>query len=563
MMPVMMTDPAGGHVALYDENAGGGAYDDVNASRNAPLKIPASHLDKLYFHTALDNLEVAFDSTVAINHALVAGSSSGGLGFSGTAGGGGNENDLVVRYGRGATTHVLLNHNLGYIPDFMVVQGGNTLFGGMPVQTQADGRGRYCSAYATTTQILLHEWSSVSGSNLAAIALNYRIIVFLAQRAAAGSNLIDFDPSSGLTEMGKNRFKTDRRYLQVVPGGSPHSISLGRQMDLDNGAPRFSRPDNTQYDPVPAGQRSRLTANYGAGGGAGTYTGSWGSSMAYAGGYGGAAELLVQAPAPTGGGPKGFNVDVAAGRIEFYNGTGGTITTTDGTLVCLLPTVHGFSPTLSFADFNKDICYLWTGSVVSVGGGSFNQGESCACFITALAEETVSDTVLMAVPAGADFFIGVVRINRTNAPDDNWMGRGLGVLPVENGWMSIPGSFSALMESEINVSRAMHIFIDGGNLVLRREQSVGPPPGGYGSFPTLSDGANYNHRGSFTRVSTNGTPISLRASKSKGYSPGGTVLGGSSTDFQRTGGDPCATSDNTNYQSQYLVEIVGRFGRRS
>jgi len=561
-MPVLMTDIVGGHVALFDENAGGGAYDDVNASRNAPLKTPASHLDKLYFHTALDNLEVAFDVTTAITHALVAGSSSGGLSGGGTSGSGGNEADLTLRYGRAPTTHVLLTHNLGYIPDFMVTQGDNALFGGLPVQTNADGRGRYCSAYATTTQILLHEWSSVSGANLPSIALSYHVLVFREQRPAAGSNLIDFDPATGLVEMGKNRFKTDRRYLQVVPGGSPQSISYGRQMDLDRGAPRFSRADNTQYDPVPAGQRGRLSATYGSGGSMGTYNGAWGGSMAYAGGYAGATEILVQAPpGPAGlGGPKGFAVE--AGRIEFFNDTA-TIATTNGTLVCLLPTVHYFNPSLTCPDLSKDICYLWTGSVRSVGGGPAQQGESCACFITALPEERVTDTVLMAVPAGADFFVGRISIGRTTAPSHSWMGRTLDVLPPQWQWMSIPGAFSALIESDINMSRAVHVYIEGGNLIMRMEQSVGPAVGGYGTFPVLTDALTYHHQGSFSRDSQNGTPIYLRDQKAFGYSAGGSFIGGSSTNYRRTGSNPCATNDVTNYQSIYDVQVVGRFGRRS
>lgn len=297
-MPVFMTDPAGGHCALYDEAPGGGLADDVSALRNRPLADPTSWLANLYFHTALDNLEVAFDQTTTISHSSVAGSSSGGLsgGAGSGSGGGGNESDLTVRYGQGVTDHLLLTHSLGYVPDFMVTQGSNTLFGGMPVQTQSDGRGRYVSAYATTTEIRLREWSSVSTSALAAISLDYKVVVFRAQRSASGINLIDFDPTTGITEMGKNRFKTDRRYLQVVPGGSPLSISYGRQMDLDKGAPRFSRPDNTQYDPVPSGQRARLSATYGSGPSTGTYVGVWGASMAYAGGYAGATEILVQAP---------------------------------------------------------------------------------------------------------------------------------------------------------------------------------------------------------------------------------------------------------------------------
>mgnify|MGYP003558016244 CR=1 FL=1 len=297
-MPVFMTDPASGHCALFDEAAGGGDFDDINAARNAPLKTPTSNLASLYFHTALDNLEVLSDTTVSISHSLVSGSSSGGIsgGSGATSGGGGNQQNDTLRMGATSADHLLLTHSLGYVPDFMVVQGDNTLFGGMPVQTQSDGRGRYATAYATSTAIRLYEWASVSASNLAAISLAYRVIVFRAQRSASGVALIDFDPATGIAKMGKDRFSTDRAYLQVVPGGSPFSLAYGRQMDFDRGAPRFSKPDGTAFDPVPSTQKGKLAATYGSGPAMGVWAGTYGSSMAYAGGYGGATEILVQAP---------------------------------------------------------------------------------------------------------------------------------------------------------------------------------------------------------------------------------------------------------------------------
>ena len=259
---------------------------------------------------------------------------------------------------------------------------------------------------------------------------------------------------------------------------------------------------------------------------------------------------------------KGLDVDVAAGRIEFINDTR-TVTTTDGTLVCILPTVQSFTPTMTLPDVSKDICYLWTTSLYSAGGGPLQEGETCCCMITALPQEYSSDTTLMAVPSGADFFIGRVKISRTTAPATTWMGRTLGVLPVQSQWMSIPGSFSALVESEINLSRGMHIFISGGNLILRVEQSVGPAPGGYGDFPGVSDGLNYNHDGSLTYVTTAGTPVYTRHEKAYGYggSPG-SIFSLPDT-YKRTGSSPCSSNDIHSYQSIYSVEIEGRFGRRS
>jgi hypothetical protein len=259
---------------------------------------------------------------------------------------------------------------------------------------------------------------------------------------------------------------------------------------------------------------------------------------------------------------KGLDVDVSLGKMQFINGSR-VVATTDGTLVCFLPTVQSFAPTLTFPDVAKDICYYWSGSVVSIGGSPNQQGQACSCLITALPEETASDTVLMAAPAGADFFMGRIKISRTGAPSHSWMGRSLGVLPVQSQWMSIPGAFSALVESEVNLARAMHVFIDSGNLILRMEQSIGPPPGGYGPFPTMTDGITHWHEGELVFNLATGTPVYLRDQKSIGYSPGGSFFTGPSRTFRRTGGSPCATNDVTNYSSTYAVNIEGRFGRRS
>jgi hypothetical protein len=104
---------------------------------------------------------------------------------------------------------------------------------------------------------------------------------------------------------------------------------------------------------------------------------------------------------------KGFQFDATLGRIQFINDAR-VVATTDGTLVNVLPTVHTFSgQTLTFPDPPKDVCYFWAASNREVAGppAQKGRGETCACFITALAQEYSNKTTLMAAPAGADFFI--------------------------------------------------------------------------------------------------------------------------------------------------------------
>jgi hypothetical protein len=148
----------------------------------------------------------------------------------------------------------------------------------------------------------------------------------------------------------------------------------------------------------------------------------------------------------------------------------------------------------------------------------------------------------------------------------------LAVLPVENQWMPIAGAMSALMEAEVDMARAMHIYIDTvtGNLVMEAEQSVGAAAGGYtgntngGTGFSRSDGLNYNDRGNALYATTRGIPIYKRSSKSYGYTaPAGGFLGAVYNTYERGGSSPCARSDTTVYTSVYSVDIKGRFGRRS
>lgn len=286
--------PEVGVVALFDEPAGsGGDVTDIDAPRNAPAKTPAAHLDKIYFHSSLDSMEVLVDTTVAVNHALVAAASNGDVGQTAADGTATASQGSPPKWLASAVNRTLYTHNLGYLPHAFVVVDGKVLWPGMPVQTFAGGRGRYCSLYVTSSIIGLREWTSMSATDLPAISKSYRILVIKRPPAApTDGKLIDFDPASGIVKMGRGKFSSDRRYLQVVPGGTPFSLPGGRMLDVKNGAPRFVMPDGTLYEPVPATARARMIVNYATG----TYTGAWGDYMNYTGALALPAQIAVQAP---------------------------------------------------------------------------------------------------------------------------------------------------------------------------------------------------------------------------------------------------------------------------
>lgn len=275
MPTVFMTDPGTGHCALYDEASGGGAFDDVNALRNRPLKDPANWLSLIYFHSALDNLEVHSDTTVTVNHEAVSAGDS--IDFIGAG--------SQVRWNAYSRTRTLVTHNLGYTPDYLIARGNNILWPGMPVQSQSGGRARYCTSFANDTQIRLYEWASTSGSALASASLQYRVIIFRNPPAPSGNITFDADGSTGRVLMGRGRFDSLRKYLQVVPGGSPLGIFYGKSIDVSNGAPCFARPDGSTYKPVPTAAHGSFTP-----------PGTNGDSWAYDGSFTGSTAIQVQAP---------------------------------------------------------------------------------------------------------------------------------------------------------------------------------------------------------------------------------------------------------------------------
>lgn len=263
-----------GVFAIFDEATDVGDVLDIDAARNAPAKTPASHLAKLYFHSSLDMLEVFTEGTTGISHAATS---------AGTTATGANK---AWEWNTASADHLLATHNLGYEPLAMVAYDDNILWPGMPVQTNGVGGGRYVSFYVTTTQLRLREWSSSGSSGLSSTSLDYDYLIFRAPRTASGSELAGYNATTGILQLAFDRFNSGRKYLQIASGGSPFGLSLGKTIDLDNGAIRAVRPDGTTYEPVPADLACRVQPG----------TGTFGSAMGYGGSFTGDGAIQVQAP---------------------------------------------------------------------------------------------------------------------------------------------------------------------------------------------------------------------------------------------------------------------------
>lgn len=270
-----------------------------------------------------------------------------------------------------------------------------------------------------------------------------------------------------------------------------------------------------------------------------------------------------------------FGIDPVTGQFTVKYGSR-TVQTTGGTLVCLLPTLHSFAGrTVTFPDPPKDWIYAWRGrndygfNPSPSEPDSYAQSQVAVTFFTRTPQEYESAQTLMAAPDGADFFVGFVKLTRTTAPSHTWSQRDLLPLQKEGQW--IPWMGSGLMEAGVGLARAMHLVIEGGSLKLVAEQSVGPPTGGashtWGHYPSIFVSGNDREGGIFEYDVAAGqivwwstdSPYGKSASRivDTDFSPGQFIT------LQRTGSNPTSTTDPTNYQSIYSVDVKGYFGRRS
>lgn len=275
-----------GVVAIFDEAPGGGEPTQLGALRNRPAADPENWLPNLYFHSSMDMMEVASDDLVTINH--------GGID---AATGGTTEIPINSNFDVDGTTvdWELKPHGLPYEPLVMVTLDDDVLAPGYPVQIPGTTNGsvRYASAFVTSTRVMLREFRSRGAAGLAAASRTYRVVVFRRAPAPSGNKLIDFVASTGILNMARGRFDSTKRYLQVVPGGSPIGFTVGRTMDAQNGAPRFVAPDATVFDPVPNTVKTAIIAS---GGEFASDTTVYGAAMNYTGSFAGGLAVQVQAP---------------------------------------------------------------------------------------------------------------------------------------------------------------------------------------------------------------------------------------------------------------------------
>jgi hypothetical protein len=229
--------------AIYDEAPGGGDPIDPLSLMNRPVVSPLSWLSNIYFHSDLDYYGIAVKNlSVSISHAAIAGMVR-------TAAGGNQEVSAAVTFGGQTveTNHLLVNHGLGYVPKFFCIYDNRLIPHGTPVQDSGFGLKRFVTAYATSTQIRLHEVGYSSASTLPAVSRTYQVIVF--REPSADPTEKQLDLYAGGADFGRGKFRGAEPHLRADGLGDVlWPIATGPTAGVRNGGLRVWVPNGSFVD---------------------------------------------------------------------------------------------------------------------------------------------------------------------------------------------------------------------------------------------------------------------------------------------------------------------------
>lgn len=229
--------------AIYEEAPGGGNPDDPNSLMNRPVISPLSWLPNIYFHSNLDYYGVVASTLgTTITHGAIAGGSR-------AAGGGTGEASAAVSFEGypSATDDFLLQHNLGYVPNFYGIVNGNLMPNGTIIQYQPGVGSRFTSMYATTSQIRVYTFGYSSANTLPAISVTYGAMVFRNVAPIPSELMLDLQP--GRVVFGQGKFISSNPHLRVVGSGdSQFAVATDRTAGIRNGGVRAWLPTGGARD---------------------------------------------------------------------------------------------------------------------------------------------------------------------------------------------------------------------------------------------------------------------------------------------------------------------------
>lgn len=246
-MPVLKGFIGADIVACFDEPNTTGAWNDINASRNAPAKTPAANLSFIHFHSRFNYFIPAagFPQTITIPHDSYAADAGTQLG----------QAPFKCFKARSSKDYVLCAHGLGVVPpDWMVSVNGKDYPPGMPIQVGPNGGGRRSvSFWCDATNIYVHEDVKPGAPGLGSLSVTYYVLVFRPTVDEAGKALFSFDATTDLLDIGRGRIKSTELNLREAQSGDANvfSIPTGDSGDINNGHFRHVLVDMLTFDMGP------------------------------------------------------------------------------------------------------------------------------------------------------------------------------------------------------------------------------------------------------------------------------------------------------------------------
>jgi hypothetical protein len=482
---------------------------------DAPFYDPMSHLDLIKLHSVLNYLTGTIIQTVNVNHALVAGVSNfqmAGAPESGVAIGI-NLGQVVV------TDHVLVTHNLGYVPAYLVIYEGEAVSGATNVQVLSGGRFRLVSSYADENVVGIRATSKSTNDDLVAVTRSYKVIIFRELEADPAAPLFDVELDAGRITLAKGKINEGQPTVRrTAPGDTATFVlPMTRTIDIQNGSVRTLS----------------VNGNQSLGNG---YTGPL-DSFSH-------VQLTCDEPPPFD--PDAHRVFDTEGDRFYMESDGIRVFDTDAWPVALLPASEHVTVddvVVTFPDLVKEVGPYH----FQVGGSPLQTG--CRSWSAMIPQEwgpqpanhELADQIIATVPAGTDFILAYARVTRTDAPD-TLLGTSVPVLPKEGSWVYMPGGALA-MEYYIPLVRMMELVLVGTNVVLRRRQSTTNV-----NFNYFTSGNNPNISGWTYGSESAAHPVWMRQARGPNNDPSG-------INAQRDEPGACALTDNSDHASTYSVDF--------
>lgn len=151
----------------------------LSGDKFAPFDNPTLHMSAVRFHSDLQYLSNAIQTTATINHTSLAGITGTGVTGAPVSGGSSSGSAQPIMDGDiRVSDHTLYTHGLGVVPQYQVLYNGEIISGLTRVQLDGDGQARLVGAYATSSIIGLREIAVSTDQALSAASRTYTIIIF-------------------------------------------------------------------------------------------------------------------------------------------------------------------------------------------------------------------------------------------------------------------------------------------------------------------------------------------------------------------------------------------------